>query len=52
MMNLETLVMVGIAVVCVIGCIMAIVNAIRADPPFTIMEKKKDTKDTENKDKD
>lgn len=50
MMNLETLVMIGIGIVCLIGCIMAITNAIRADPPFTIMEKKKDTKDTENKD--
>lgn len=49
-MNLETLVMIGIGIVCLIGCIMAITNAIRADPPFTIMEKKKDTKDTENKD--
>ena len=51
-MNLETLVMIGIVVVCVIGSIMAIVNAIRADPPFTIMEKKKDTKDIVNEDKD
>ncbi|MDE6388320.1 MAG: hypothetical protein K2L82_11015 [Lachnospiraceae bacterium] len=49
---METLVMIGIVVVCVIGSIMAIVNAIRADPPFTIMEKKKDTKDIVNEDKD
>lgn len=24
---------------CLLGCIMAIVETIRADPPFTIMEK-------------
>lgn len=46
-MNLETLVMIGIGIVCLIGCIMAITNAIRADPPFTIMDK-----DNENEDKD
>lgn len=48
-MNLKVLVIIGIVALCIPGCVMAIINAIRADPPFTIMEKKKDT---ENKDKD
>ena len=48
-MILKALVIIGIVVLCIPGCVMAIINAIRADPPFTIMEKKKDT---ENEDKD
>ena len=38
-MLLKIVIVVMIVLWCIWGAVMAIINAIRADPPFTIMEK-------------
>lgn len=38
-MLLNTVVVVLVASMCILGAAMAVINEIRADPPFTIMEK-------------
>ena len=45
---LETLMLAVAVLLCLPGSIMAVVNAIRADPPFTIMEKKIDEETMNN----
>ncbi|MBD5631766.1 MAG: hypothetical protein HDP34_00850 [Clostridia bacterium] len=39
-MLLKIVVVVVVVLWCILGAVMAITNAIRADPPFTIIEKR------------